>query len=92
MHEMCVFVVSGPCMLQRQAAVFGTASAEDLRGPCQMQQPEERGGVGPTQPHAGDGQMDPRGSVEPQIPASYCLKNMMNSVTLAILWLTIVFN
>lgn len=63
---MCVyvFVISGPCILQRQAAVFGAAPAENLRGLNQMQQAEERGGAGQTQPHAGTCQVDPRVSVE----------------------------
>lgn len=56
-----VFVISGPCVLQRQAAVFGAAPAENLRGLSQMQQAEERGG---TQPYTGACQVDPRVSVE----------------------------
>lgn len=63
--EMCVyaFVFSGTCMLQCQAEVFGAPSAEDLRGPSQIQQPEERARAGQTQPHAGACQVEPRVSV-----------------------------
>ncbi|XP_017157515.1 kinesin-like protein KIF26B isoform X3 [Poecilia reticulata] len=51
---------TGPWMLQRQAEVFGASSAEDLRGPSQVQQTEERTGVRQTQPHAGARQVEPR--------------------------------
>lgn len=62
--ETCVFVFSGACVLQRQAEVFGAPSAEDLRGPSQIQQPEERAGAGQVQPHAGARQVEPRVSVK----------------------------
>lgn len=51
-------------MLQRQAEVFGASSAEDLRGPSQVQQTEERTGARQTQPHAGTRQVEPRVSVK----------------------------
>jgi len=51
-------------MLQRQAEVFGASSAEDLRGPSQIQQPEERAGAGQRQPHAGARKVEPRVSVK----------------------------
>ncbi|XP_016535003.1 kinesin-like protein KIF26B isoform X5 [Poecilia formosa] len=51
---------TGPWMLQRQAEVFGASSAEDLRGPSQVQQTEERTGARQTQPHAGARQVEPR--------------------------------
>ncbi|XP_071334715.1 kinesin-like protein KIF26B isoform X2 [Trachinotus anak] len=51
---------AGPCMLQCQAEVFGAPPAEDLRGPRQIQQLEERAGAGQTQPHAGARQVEPR--------------------------------
>lgn len=50
---------SGACVLQCQAEVFGAPSAEDLRGPSQIQQAEERAGAGQTQPHAGARQVEP---------------------------------
>ncbi|XP_056219211.1 kinesin-like protein KIF26B isoform X2 [Seriola aureovittata] len=51
---------AGPCVLQCQAEVFGAPSAEDLRGPRQIQQPEEGAGAGQTQPHAGACPVEPR--------------------------------
>ncbi|XP_014893921.1 kinesin-like protein KIF26B isoform X4 [Poecilia latipinna] len=51
---------TGLWMLQRQAEVFGASSAEDLRGPSQVQQTEERTGARQTQPHAGARQVEPR--------------------------------
>lgn len=57
---MCVCVFSGTCMLQRQAEVFGASSAEDLRRPGQVQQPEERARAGQTEPPAGARQVEPR--------------------------------
>lgn len=64
--EMCVYVIvfSGARMLQCQAEVFGAPSAEDLRGPSQIQHPEERARAGQTQPHAGARQVEPRVSVQ----------------------------
>lgn len=57
---MHVFVSSGASMLQCQAEVFGAPSAEDLRRPGQVQQPEERAGAGQTEPPAGARQVEPR--------------------------------
>lgn len=57
---MYVFVFSGACVLQCQAEVFGAPSAQDLRGPGQVQQPEERAGAGQTEPPAGARQVEPR--------------------------------
>ncbi|RVE55951.1 hypothetical protein OJAV_G00231410 [Oryzias javanicus] len=51
---------AGSRMLQRQGEVFGASSAEDLRGPKEIQPPEERAGMGQTQSHAGVYQMEPR--------------------------------
>lgn len=51
-------------MLQRQAEAPGAPSAEDLRSPSQIQQPEERAGAGQTPPHAGARHVEPRVSVE----------------------------
>ncbi|XP_051264250.1 kinesin-like protein KIF26B isoform X2 [Dicentrarchus labrax] len=51
---------AGACMLQCQAEVSGAPSAEDLRGPGQIQPPEERARAGQTQPHAGARQVEPR--------------------------------
>lgn len=59
-----VLVLSGAHVLQRQAEVFGASSAEDLRGPSQIQQPEERAGARQAQPHAGARQVEPRVSVK----------------------------
>lgn len=55
---------SGVGMLQRQTEVFGAPSAEDLSGPGQIQQPEERARASQTQPHAGARQVEPRVSVK----------------------------
>lgn len=57
-------LISGPWMLQRQAEVFGASSAEDLRGPSQVQQTVERTGARQTQAHAGARQVEPRVSVK----------------------------
>ncbi|XP_070398044.1 kinesin-like protein KIF26B, partial [Nothobranchius furzeri] len=51
---------AGPCMLQRQAAVCGAPSTEDLRGSSPIQQLGERARAGPTQPHAAACQTEPR--------------------------------
>lgn len=51
-------------MLQRQAEAPGAPSAEDLRSPSQIQQPEERAGAGQMPPHAGARHVEPRVSVE----------------------------
>lgn len=59
-----MFVNSGAGMLQCQAEVFGASSAEDLRGPSQIQRPAERAGARQRQPHAGARQVEPRVSVE----------------------------
>lgn len=59
-----MFVFSGTHVLQRQAEVFGASSAEDLRGPSQIQQPKERAGAGQAQSHAGARQVEPRVSVK----------------------------
>ncbi|XP_035473478.1 kinesin-like protein KIF26B isoform X2 [Scophthalmus maximus] len=55
---------AGPSVLQCQTEVFGAPTAEDLRGPSQIRQPEQRAEAGQTQPHAGAWQMEPRVSVK----------------------------
>ncbi|XP_029984908.1 kinesin-like protein KIF26B isoform X2 [Sphaeramia orbicularis] len=51
---------AGARVLQCQAEVFGAPPTEDLRGPSQIQQPEERARAGQAQPHAGAHQVEPR--------------------------------
>ncbi|XP_034435786.1 kinesin-like protein KIF26A isoform X2 [Hippoglossus hippoglossus] len=51
---------TGPSVLQCQAHVFGAPSAEDVRGPSQIQQPEGRSGAGQTPPRAGACKMERR--------------------------------
>ena len=59
-----MYVFSGPSLHQCQAQVFGAPSAEDVRGPSQIQQPEGRTGAGQTPPHAGACKMERRLSVK----------------------------
>lgn len=59
-----MFLLSGAHMLQCQAEASGAPSAEELRNPNQIQQPEERAGAGQTPPHAGARHVEPRVSVE----------------------------